>query len=315
MSNKTIAKFLGFVILTALSLLGKGCTKANSGLSAGPQEARNGIPQIVGRIKSADIIESSGIAASRCQTDVFWTHNDSGGGAFVYAINRSGDNLGKWLITNVESRDWEDIATGKDNSGKCFIYIGDIGDNKLLWPEHSILRVAEPVINGGDPKSSKTDTTGTLEAQAIRFIYPDINHDAEALMVHPRSAEIFLMTKNESRPTAVYRISGNFDAAERQTAVKIAEVSLPSVPNGLVTGADISPDGRSVIVCDYKQAYEFVLPDLSTDFAEVWKQKPDIIDVGRRKTGEAICYSIDGIEIFATSEGRNPPIISVRRSK
>ena len=44
------------------------------------------------------INESSGIAASRCQKNIFWVHNDSGDDAFIFAINAAGDDLGTWKI-------------------------------------------------------------------------------------------------------------------------------------------------------------------------------------------------------------------------
>lgn len=316
MTNKTIAKFLLFVILTlAVSFLFSSCAliASDPDLRKGPP--RYDDPQIVGTIKSSEVVESSGIAASRCQSDVFWTHNDSGDHAFIYAIDRAGEHLGTWLVPNAENRDWEDITTWKDNRGRCFIYIGDIGDNQLVRPEHFVYRVQEPVVSPEKPRPGRENAPSTLPSEQIRFVYPDGDHDAEALMVHPRSGDIFVVSKNGSGPASVYRLKGNFGNSSEQKAVKVAEISLPSVPNGLVTGGDISPDGRSVVVCDYRQAYEFELPQSSNDFDEIWKQRPLAVNIGKRKTGEAVCYSVDGSEILATSEGRNPPIISVNRLK
>ena len=41
----------------------------------------------------------------------------------------------------------------------------------------------------------------------------------------------------------------------------VAEIAVPAVPNGLITGGDISPDGRRVALCDYVMGYELTLPD------------------------------------------------------
>ena len=315
MSNKTITKFFGFVILmVALSLLSAACGEVRTSDGQLPDTARYSVPKTTGRIKSGEVIESSGIAASRCQNDVFWTHNDSGNKAFIYAFNRTGENLGTWRVPNAENRDWEDLATWKDNSGRCFIFIGEIGDNDRIWPEHAVIRVSEPLAAGSGAIIMQSDSPATMPAETIRFVYPDGDHDAETLMVHPKSGDIFVVTKNESGPAHVYRVKNDFGGSGQQ-AVRVGEVSLPAVPNGLVTGGDISPDGQRVVVCDYRQAYEFELPELASNFDDIWKQKPHALDIGKRKTGEAICYSVDGTEIFATSEGKNPPIISVRRLK
>ena len=88
---------------------------------------------------------------------------------------------------------------------------------------------------------------------------------------------------------------------------------MPAVPNGYLTGGDISPDGQRVIICDYSQAYELVLAENAAGFDEIWRVKPVVVDLGERWQGEAVCYSVDGMSIFATSEGRNSPVIEVKR--
>ena len=166
MLNKTIAKFFVFVILTAfLSLLNAACSAVRTGGGATLDPTRYSAPRTIGRIKSLDVIESSGIAASRCQNDVLWTHNDSGDGAYIYAINRSGENLGTWLIPGAENRDWEDLATSKDSSGQCFVYIGEIGDNDRIWPDHAVIRVKEPLVAPSGSNSKRDNALATLPAE------------------------------------------------------------------------------------------------------------------------------------------------------
>ena len=64
---------------------------------------------------------------------------------------------------------------------------------------------------------------------------------------------------------------------------------------------------------EYTQAYEWTLPDSGVNFDEIWKQKPEPVDLGLRKTGEAISYNIDGTILYATSEGKNSPLIEIKR--
>ena len=92
---------------------------------------------------------------------------------------------------------------------------------------------------------------------------------------------------------------------------KLTDLTVPAVPNGFLTGGDISPDGKHAIICDYFNAYELTLPDGAKNFDEIWKQKPLIVELGERKQGEAVGYSADGKSIFATSEGKNSPLIEV----
>ena len=314
MSKRIIAKFSVFVIsAAAASTFFAGCAFVSSNADVSRPSSTYDPPKVNGQIKSADITESSGIAASRCQNNVFWTHNDSGDDAFLFAINGSGASLGTWKVANAENIDWEDMATYKDGSGKCFIYIGEIGDNKTKRREHTVYRVAEPVVDPNNASSNRKEPLTTANAEMLEFSYPDFDQDAETLMVHPRTGTIFVITKRVSGPAGVYSIKPEFNKTEVQKAERVADISVPAVPNGFLTGGDISPDGRRIIICDYAKAYEFVLPVGDPDFGNIWKQRPEPVDLGKRKAGESVCYSVDGSSIFATSEERNSPVIEVKR--
>src|SRR5215213_1725953 len=60
----------------------------------------------------ATLHESSGLAVSHRQAGVLWTHNDSGDGAELFAVDVSGRALGTSRITGAENEDWEDVAVG-----------------------------------------------------------------------------------------------------------------------------------------------------------------------------------------------------------
>ena len=314
MSNKTIAKFSAFVIFAVcFAALFSACAFVSSTDTPNEPNSHFGTPTVIGTIKSSDITESSGIAASRCQNSVLWTHNDSGDDAFIFAIDLKGESLGTWKIPNAQNIDWEDIAAFKDKSGKCFLYIGEIGDNKAKRAEHAIYRIPEPKITLAAAVTNRQSPLFTENAEIIRFIYPDFNQDAETLMVQPKTADIYVVTKRVGGPAGVYRLKPDAFGRDAVKAEKIAEVSVPAIPNGFVTGGDISPDGRHVVICDYTRAYEWTLPDASANFDDIWNQKPESIDLGSRKVGEAVSYNIDGTIIYATSEGKNPPLIEVKR--
>lgn len=313
MSRKIIAKFLPFVILTCYSAaFFSGCAGSQPKASEPREETHYLPPKIVGTIKSKDITESSGVAASRCQANVLWTHNDSGDDAYLYAINTTGDSLGTWRVPNGQNNDWEDIAAFKDSSGKCYIYIGDTGDNKGKRPEHAVYRVREPIVIADNASSSRKQPLTTENAEIVRFKYPDYNQDAETLMVEPKTADIYVVTKRVTGPAGVYclrhpHLDGSFEKLE-----KVTDISVPAIPNGFVTGGDISPDGRRAVICDYTQAYEWVLPEGDANFDDIWGQVPEPIDLGKREHGEAISYNIDGTSLFATSEHRGSPVIEIK---
>ena len=270
-------------------------------------------PKVVGKIESAEIKESSGIAASKCQPDVFWTHNDSGDDAFLFALDKKGKKLGTWKVTGAKANDWEDIAGIKTPDGECVLYIGDIGNNARVRNELTVYRVKEPRVLPENESSSRKNPLPTDSAEAVRFVYPDMRHDAETLMVHPASFDIYIVSKRLSGAAAVYKLKNNFDLDKTNKLEKLADLSVPAIPNGFLTGGDIAPDGRRVVICDYFNAYEIILPEAAKNFDEIWKETPLTIELGPREQGEAVAYSADGKSIFANSENKKSPLIEVKR--
>ncbi len=266
-------------------------------------------------LEDSDINESSGIVASRVNPDLFWTHNDSGDGAFVYAFDRSGKSRGVWQVAGAEALDWEDIAIGPGSkAGQPYLYLGDIGDNDSRRDEIVVYRVAEPTVNADDVVVSKRRPHQTERAEALRFRYPDGKHDAEALMVHPTTGDLYIISKIRFHAASIYKAAAPLQASRVTTLKLLGKINVPSVLGGLLTGGDISPDGRRVVLCDYLQGYELSLPEKSAgEFDVTWKQPPVVINLGTRRQGEGVCYSLDGQSVLATSEGRPCPLIEVKR--
>ena len=317
MPKKTITKKVLIVIFcTAVSFLAASCRHDPVSGGKAPafdrERSRFGAPVETGRVESGEIKESSGITSSKCQPDVLWTHNDSGDGAFIYAIDGKGRDLGRWKVENAENVDWEDIASAKDDSGSCFLYIGDIGNGrKNPRGEHRIYKVEEPRVEAAMRGTKSKDPATTARAEVLTFSYPDERQDAETLMVHPITGNLYVVTKRRDTSAKIYRIRPAFGDGPI-TAERIADIEVPAIPNGFLTGGDISPDGRAVVLCDYFAAYELRLPTDSAAFDEIWKQEPVTVEIGRRNQGEAIGYSADGRSLFATSEGRYQHLIEVR---
>ncbi|PYS89678.1 MAG: hypothetical protein DMF62_06680 [Acidobacteria bacterium] len=314
MTIRTITKFACFVISL---LFCETCTNVSFGGSdhaqIGPHNAGFKKAEIIARISSKEINESSGLAVSKCQQDLIWTHNDSGDGPFIYAINSNGESLGTFRLPNVNNVDWEDIATIKTNSGECLLYIGEIGDNERKRDIHAIYRIKEPIVADEVSVSSRKDPVITSAAEILRFSYSDGRHNSEALMVDPLGGDIYVVTKEFAGPASVFRIAPKFAPDEVQTAPKIARISLPATPNGLVTGGDISPDGKHIVLCDYFAGYELLLSPTANDLSSIWDQKPEAFDLGPREIGEAVAFGQDAETLYATTERLNAPLIRVLR--
>ncbi len=250
-------------------------------------------PSLICEIKDKSINESSGLGASPSQKGVWYTHNDSGDKARFFRFTEKGEVTGEFLLKGVKAFDWEDMATARVR-GENWIYLGDIGDNARIRKSVIVYRVKEPKAK------EKSKTLERFDTWTIQ--YPDAAHDCEALMVHPSTGDIWLVTKDRGEGTLIYRVKspkGN----KVITAEKMGSITIPFAGLGakMVTAGDISPDGKWVAIRSYAGALEF--PTLTEDFSLWFKSKPRTLRPAAEAQGEAIAYSQDGRRILTTSEG------------
>jgi hypothetical protein len=310
------------LIVSLTTACHEGSTKAsrNDTVAASGEVSKvYGVPVHLADLEDKALDESSGIVASRRNPNLFWTHNDSGDGPFLYSFDRAGEKRGTWRVVGADALDWEDIASGPGPlAGQPYLYVGDIGDNGRERREIIIYRVAEPVVTAEDEDTNRIEPQQTAPAEAIHLRYPDGRHDAEALAVHPTTGDLYIITKTRSTTAAapVYKLATPFSASRINTLEKVGDIRVPSLLPGMITGGDISPDGTKLILCDYFNAYEVSLPENSRGrFDQIWKESPLIVKLGERQQGEAICYRLDGRAILATSEGRHSALIEVEQLK
>lgn len=280
--------------------------KAQSGLNA----------TLLANLSDTRINESSGLVASRRNANVFWTHNDSGDGPYLFAIDRAGNTLARFTLPNATNVDWEDIAIGPGANGKLALYVGDIGDNNHNRTDTCLYRIPEP----------KVDTSQTLqEAQTAApekfpYRYPDGSHDCETLLVHPKTGEVFLVTKEASGQSSVYAFPLPLKPNEVVTLKKVAKQTFVStlltgrLADGerMATGGDISPNGKHLLIRTYLWAYEWDIAP-KQPLAEIFSRKPRQYLLPLTKQGEAICYRADGLAWLITSEGVHTPLYELTK--
>ena len=290
---------------------------ANSQRTTNPSKRAEsyGPPTQLARLKDPAITESSGIIASRTTPGVYWTHNDSGDGPFIYSFDRQGKSRGVWRVSGAAARDWEDIAAGPGpDRNRSYLYVGDIGDNDGQRTTIDVYRFVEPTIRAEDVRSTKSKPQSTETAEAIHLRYPDGKHDAETLLVHPVTGDLYVITKELWGKANVYKAAAPLDPSGTIKMVHLGGLNIPSLLGGFVTGGDISPDGRRVALCDYLRGYEIVIGDRAVrSFDAIWKEPIKVIALGQRKQGEAICYRLDGKALLSTSEGSHSPLIEIVR--
>jgi hypothetical protein len=268
---------------------------------------------VLGTITDPGIDESSGLAASRRNPGLLWTHNDSGDEPLVYCVDLKGAPCGVWRVTGADAWDWEDMAAGPGpRPGEPYLYLGDIGDNLDQRSEIIVYRIPEPAAGAG-PVTTKAAPAASAPAEALKLRYPDGPHNAEALAVHPTTGDVYVVSK-DAQAARVYKAAAPLDGSKVATMTQVGTIRLGAGSRGLeqITGADISSDGRRVAMSSYAQGYELEAP-AAGPFDDVWSQPPAPIALGPRLQGEAIAYRLDGKALLTTSEIVPSPLQQVER--
>lgn len=269
---------------------------------------------LLARLTDKRITESSGLVASRRNPDVLWTHNDSGDGPYLFAIDRKGRTLARFTLPHATNVDWEDIAIGPGADGKPALYVGDIGDNNHNRTDTALYRVPEPTVDPGRTMQEET----TAPPERFPYRYPDGSHDCETLLVHPKTSEVFLVTKEQSGVSGVYAFPMPLRAGHEVTLKRVGTLHFVSrllsgrlaMAETLATGGDIAPDGRHLAIRTYLAGYEWtVAPGQS--IPDALKARPREFMLPLTRQGESLCYRADGKTLLMTSEGVNSPLYEV----
>lgn len=207
-------------------------------------------------LASRRITESSGVVPSALTPGVYWTHNDSGDGPYLYATDSTGRDLGAVRVAGAGAHDWEDLTAGSCLivPGRC-LYVGDMGDNNRHRHSIVVYRLLEPT-----PPRGPADTIRAVPLlDSIVLAYPDGPHDAEALAVTP-AGELLIITKDLFGPAVLFRAS----AARGNTRRLLRRIGPLAMRTGLltgrlVTGAALSPDDALLAVRTYVSIHLFRL--------------------------------------------------------
>lgn len=266
-----------------------------------------GKPVELAKLKHKKINESSGLAASHRNENLFWTHNDSGDKARLYCFNRTGDHKGTCKVKKAGAIDWEDMCSFKFN-GKSKLLIADIGDNGARRKSCRLYLMNEPSDPSEDVK----------KLQVLKLRYSTGPMDCEAIGIDLASKKLLFVEKKKWVSCRAFEADFELDAANGEFIGKKDEngvVELIAKPIGkvnlpLVTAMDVSSDGRRAIVLTLGQAFEYHRAGDET-WKDAFARKPRTIDMPPRKQGEAICYGKDGRDLFLTSELSPTPFFMV----
>jgi hypothetical protein len=256
-----------------------------------------------------ELSESSGLAVSRTQPGVLWSHNDSGDGPNLYAIDLSGRLLAVIPVAGAAAEDWEDMSSGPcpadmatqlTGTAQSCLYLADIGDNNRRREELTVYVLVEPKLPSTGAKAP------TVTARSFRYRYPDGPDDAEAFAVAPEG-DVTIVSKGRSGSIDFFGIpaasvsralgSGELLTAERGGNSGItpnAEISR------LVTSAAVSRDGTTLAVRTYNEV--FFYGAVEEQGGTHWRDLKRPCFLGDAEPqGEAIDY-LGGETLLLTSE-------------
>lgn len=246
----------------------------------------------VGYLRDGRLEEVSGLEASG---GALWVHNDSGDDARFFALDpATGKTLATFPLKDVSAIDWEDMAIDRSVGEPGTLLLADIGDNLASREAILIHRVAIP---------SRLESRA-LPATTFTIRYPDGAHNAESLMVDPRSGEVWVVTK-ERGGTAGFYATRLPSEPTPLTLEHRGSFTFPSEHRGtdLTTGATFSPDGSAFVVRTYTDAWVWPAAD---GVAAALGQTPCRLRLHPEEQGEAIAWTKDGL--LTVSEGLRSPI-------
>ena len=273
---------------------------------------------------SKNIIEVSGIACSRVTPGYIWMQSDETARYIVATDEKGAERAIKVKFDKTIRWDWEDMSGGV-YEGKNYLFIGAFGDNEETDGNYSIVWIEEPAI---DPENTPEIT---VTPNQIKYVYPDgKKHNNEALMYDNREQMLYIITKVYYNVCQVFSLPFRTDYGDEEQTLEYvcdlgvrsdlgySEKNQPYKGFHLVTGADISPDGKYILIKNHNNivaTYSWILlftREEGESVAETLKRQihPEpLYCYNYEWQGEAICW-LDSTTFYTTSDADdgNPPI-------
>lgn len=266
--------------------------------------------QLLARVAHRPINEMSGLARSRAHPDVWWTHNDSGDSARIFALDGQGkviipeahraafhgekqvDGKQEWPgieVPGAKNVDWEDLTL---HDGK--LYLADLGNNMNRRRDLGIYVIEEP-----DPRK---DRQAKLLAH-WRVAYPDQesfppedwHFDCESIFIH--DGKPYVLTKHRGfarhgtkpeKGTKLYRLDTRHTDRVNVLTLVDSHKTIAAWP----TAASLSPDGQRLAVLTQTAVWVFEKPASGDKWLSGRASKVDL-PLAETLQAEGICWDDD----------------------
>ncbi|MEQ9410892.1 MAG: hypothetical protein RIK87_24480 [Fuerstiella sp.] len=259
-------------------------------------------PVRVTTIRDSQIGESSGLAGSYTHPNAIWIHNDSGDQPRLFLVNLSGETRAVVHLDGAQAVDWEDMCSFVID-GQPWLLVGDIGDNNRVRGRNQrppcLYLLKEPVI----PRSNGLPVIRWEVTASIRFTYEDGPWDCEAVGVDSERKEILLLTKSGPQHNGLFVLP--LDLRRRKQQLTARRIASPFIP--FATGLDISPSGRTMVVCTMLNGIA-IFRQPGESWQDAFRKPGAPIDLPPRKQGETICFDRGGAWLYLNSEEAGQPL-------
>ena len=263
----------------------------------------------VGSLLDPELVEVSGLAASRRSPDLLWAVNDGGNADRLYALSLRGQLLHAFDVAipedhSASNSDWEALASFRFE-GTPYLLIADVGDNQS-WRRSVVLWIVE------EPDLAQP-AAKLVPRWRIDLVYADGPRDCEAVAVDEASTSVLLISKRTA-PPVVYQaalaplLRGEGGAVVAQPLARLTGIPPPSkelvdalAPEMLhmPTALDLAPDGSAAVVLSYAAGWRFPRGP-AQGWAEAFAGQPERIALPPLALAEAVAYV--GASLFVTSE-------------
>ncbi len=256
------------------------------------QQAYFGKLEYLGRFPS-QLSEISGIDMDK--EGKLWAIEDNGNKDVLYQLDLKGNPVKKLKIENAKNGDWEDLTISREGT----VYIGDFGNNHNDRKDLVIYRIPKEQLDKKTPKALK-----------IKFYYPqqkdfpprksELLFDAEGFFHW--NGYFYVFTKNRSRPysgkTLAYRVP---DKKGEHKAEFLGEFTLcTNQDHCSVTGADVSADGKTIVLIGY--GFIYLLTEF--DFENFSSPKVTTVDLQYPTQIESVCFLGENTLLIADEQSK-----------
>ena len=223
-----------------------------------------------------DIEEASAVETTT-GSSLLWVIEDAGNQARVFGLDGKG-NVEKVLnVENAKNNDWEDLTS--DDSGN--LYIGDFGNNSEKRKTFAILKI-----------SNVNEAKGATKASVIDFTLPKgvKSKDFEAFFLYGDSFYIF---SKERKKAVVIKVPNRIGS---HRAELVSKYHLKG-KDTKVTSADISSDGKTIILLNHDSIWELTNFEGDAFFKGTIKK----IELEHDSQKEGVCFKGDDT-LYITDE-------------